>query len=61
MLDSEVVYLSKEGLPRILEKFIKSQTQRTLMTTSVLEVGIDIKQIKDTISIEPIYSLTSVV
>lgn len=31
------------------------------MTTSVLEVGIDIKRIKYTISVEPIYSLTSVV
>ena len=32
-----------------------------LITTLVLEVGIDIRQIKYTVSVEPIYSLTSVV
>lgn len=60
-LDSQVVYSGKEELWSILEEFISSNCQRTLVTTSVLEVGIDIRQIKYTISIEPIYSLTSVV
>jgi superfamily II DNA/RNA helicase len=61
LLGSEVVYSGKEDLQPTLQEFIQSKSQRTLVTTSVLEVGIDIKQIKYTISIEPIYSLTSIV
>ena len=61
LLQSEIVYSGKEDLQRVLQELIQSRTQRTLITTSVLEVGMDIKQIKYTISIEPVYSLTSVV
>ena len=61
MLGTDTVYSGKEDLQEILGEFIESKTQRSLVTTSVLEVGIDIRQIKYTISIEPIYSLTSVV
>ena len=61
LLDSEVVYSGKEDLLSILKRFIESRSWRVLITTSVLEVGIDIRQIKYTISIEPIYSLISVV
>lgn len=61
LLGTDTVYSGKEDLQRIMREFIESKTQRSLVTTSVLEVGIDIKQIKYTISVEPIYSLTSVV
>ena len=61
LLGTDVVYSGKEDLQEIVQRFIESKTQRLLVTTSVLEVGIDIKQIRYTISVEPIYSLTSVV
>ena len=61
LLGTGTVYSGKEDLQEILGEFIESKTQRSLVTTSVLEVGIDIRQIKYTISVEPIYSLTSVV
>lgn len=60
-LHTDVVYSGKDDLARILEEFIHSKTQRTLVTTSILEAGVDIRQIKYTISVEPIYSLISVI
>ena len=43
----------------ILSTFLESSSKRALITTSILEVGLDLPKIKYTISIGPIFSLIS--
>lgn len=60
-LNIPFIYKDREDYLIVLEEFITSKVNRVLITTSILEVGLDIKEIKYTINIDPIYSLISII
>ena len=55
------IYSKKDNLDTILKEFLESSSSRVLITTSILEVGLDLSNIKYTINLEPIFSLISIV
>lgn len=60
-LNISFIYASLENSSLVLEEFLKNSSKRVLITTSILEVGLDLREIKYTISIEPIFSLLSII
>lgn len=61
LLNIDFIYSSLETKDTILEDFLNNNTKRTIITTSILEVGLDLSSIKYTINLEPIYSLISLI
>lgn len=62
-LNIDYIYSSKEDKDTILNSFLSTNdnSNRALLTTSILEVGLDLPSIVYTINLEPIYSLLSIV
>jgi superfamily II DNA/RNA helicase len=60
-LGLDFIYSNLEGLDLILKNFLETNSKRALLTTSILEVGLDLPSIKYTINLDPIFSLTSII
>lgn len=61
LLKAKFLYSGKEDFDTTLTDFLADNSSPVLITTSVLEVGIDIPQVRYTICVEPWYSLLSLV
>ena len=60
-LGLDFIYSNKANKEAILEDFLAGRSRRAILTTSILEVGLDLPTIKYTINLDPIYSLTSII
>lgn len=61
ILGIDFISSNKEDKDTILKDFLKTSSKRILITTSILEVGLDLPSIKYTINLDPIFSLISIV
>lgn len=60
-LNLDFIYSNKANRDNILRDFLGNSSRRAILTTSILEVGLDLPDIKYTIILEPIFSLTSII
>lgn len=61
LLSLDFIYSNCPNKETILNNFLNSNSSRALITTSILEVSLDLPNIKYTINLEPIFSLLSLV
>ena len=61
LLNLNFIYSTLKDKDTLLNSFLNRNTNRVLITTSILEVGLDLKNIRYTINIDPIFSLISIV
>ena len=61
LLNLDFIYSTLKDKDTLLNSFLNRNTNRVLITTSILEVGLDLKNIRYTINIDPIFSLISIV
>lgn len=60
-LNLDFIYSNKANKDNILRDFLNNSSKRAILTTSILEVGLDLPNIKYTLILEPIFSLTSII